>query len=177
MTLEDRLKTFLGKDPSVPDSAYVSPQATLIGDVRLGEQSSVWPACVLRGDINYIQIGDRSNVQDGTIVHLADDYPVIVGNDVTIGHAAIIHACTIEDECLIGMGSTVMDGCVVGKNSIVGAGALLTANTIIPPGSLVVGSPAKIKRTLSTEEQANLKKWAEKYVSVAQAHKTKRTLS
>ncbi len=173
MTVEERLATFLATDPQVPASAYVAPQATLIGDVRLGEQSSVWPACVLRGDINYIQIGDRSNVQDGTIVHLADDYPVIVGKDVTIGHAAIIHACVIEDECLIGMGATVMDGAVIGQNSIVGAGALVTQGTKIPPGSLVIGSPAKVARSLTAEEQARLKKWAQKYTVVAAAHKAR----
>ncbi|MDQ8205701.1 gamma carbonic anhydrase family protein [Pelagicoccus sp. SDUM812003] len=173
MTTEERLETFLSKDPKVPESAYVAPQATLLGDVRLGEQASVWPGCVLRGDINYIEVGDRSNVQDGTIVHLADNYPVIIGKDVTIGHAAIVHACTIEDECLIGMGSTVMDGAVIGHNSIVGAGALVTPGTKIPPGSLVVGSPAKVKRSLSEEEQAKLASWALKYTKVAAAHKAK----
>ncbi len=175
MTLEERFETFLAKDPQVPASAYVAPQATLIGDVRLGDQASVWPACVLRGDINYIQIGDRSNVQDGTIVHLADDFPVTVGDDVTIGHAAIIHACIIENECLVGMGATVMDGSVIGHNSIIGAGALVTPGTRIPPGSLVVGSPAKVKRSLSDEEQSNIKTWAAKYVKVAAAHRAKHT--
>lgn len=173
MTLDERFATFLAKDPQVPASAYVAPQATLIGDVRLGEQASVWPGCVLRGDINYIKIGDRSNVQDGTIVHLADDFPVLVGKDVTIGHAAIVHACTIEDECLVGMGATIMDGAVIGHNSIVGAGALVTNGTKIPPGSLVLGSPAKIARELSPEEQARIKKWAQKYTLVAAAHKAK----
>lgn len=173
MTLEDRLKTFLGKSPTIPSTAYVAPQATVIGDVRLGEHASVWPGCVLRGDINYIKIGEGSNVQDGTIVHLADNYGVDVGDYVTIGHAAIVHACTIEDECLIGMGSTVMDGAVIGHNSIVGAGALVTQGTKIPPGSLVIGSPAKVVRQLSDEEQSKLKSWAEKYVKVSAAHKAK----
>lgn len=173
MTLEEQFETFLDKDPQVPASAYVAPQATLIGDVRLGENASVWPACVLRGDINYIEVGDRSNVQDGTIVHLADDYPVKIGKDVTIGHAAIVHACTIEDECLIGMGATVLDGSVIGHNSIVGAGALVTPRTIIPPGSMVLGSPAKVKRQLTEEEQAKIKDWAAKYVKVSAAHKAR----
>lgn len=171
MTLDEQFETFLAKDPQVPTSAYVATQATVIGDVRLGEHASVWPACVLRGDINYIQIGDRSNIQDGTIVHLADDFPVRIGNDVTVGHAAIVHACTIEDECLIGMGATVMDGAVIGHNSIVGAGALVTPRTQIPPGSLVVGSPAKVKRALSADEQAKIKDWAAKYVKVSAGHK------
>jgi carbonic anhydrase/acetyltransferase-like protein (isoleucine patch superfamily) len=173
MTTEERLATFLAKDPTIPASAYVAPQATIIGDVRLGEQASVWPGCVLRGDINYIQVGARSNIQDGSIVHLADDYPCIVGDDVTVGHAAIIHACVIEDECLIGMGSLIMDGAVIGRNSIVGARALVTQNTVIPPGSLVLGSPATVKRALSQEEQDRLKYWAAKYTKVAAAHKAK----
>lgn len=173
MTLEEQFETFLAKDPQVPESAYVANEATVIGDVRLGENASVWPACVLRGDINYIEVGDRSNVQDGTIVHLADDYPVKIGQDVTIGHGAIIHACTIEDECLIGMGATVLDGSVIGRNSIVGAGALVTPRTIIPPGSMVMGAPAKVKRALTDEEQANIKNWAAKYVKVSAAHKAR----
>ncbi|MDQ8197164.1 gamma carbonic anhydrase family protein [Pelagicoccus enzymogenes] len=173
MTLEEQFETFLAKDPQVPESAYVANEATVIGDVRLGENASVWPACVLRGDINYIEVGDRSNVQDGTIVHLADDYPVKIGQDVTIGHGAIIHACTIEDECLIGMGATVLDGSVIGRNSIVGAGALVTPRTIIPPGSMVMGAPAKVKRALTDEEQANIKNWAAKYVNVSAAHKAR----
>lgn len=173
MTTEERLDTFLSKEPKIPTSAYVASQATVIGDVRLGEHSSVWPATVLRGDINYIQVGDRSNIQDGTIVHLADNYPVIIGDDVTIGHAAIVHACTVEDECLIGMGSTIMDGVVIGHNSIVGAGALVTQRTIIPPGSLVLGNPAKVKRELSESEQAEIKSWASKYTKVAKAHQEK----
>ena len=119
MTTEERLAKYLSREPQIASSAYVAAQATVLGDVRIGNQASLWPGCVLRGDINSIVIGDRSNVQDGTIVHLADDFGVVVGNDVTIGHAAIIHACTIEDECLIGMGATVMDGAVIGKRSIV----------------------------------------------------------
>lgn len=173
MTTAERLEKFLTKEPQIPESAYVATQATLLGDVRLGEQASIWPGCVLRGDINYISIGDRSNVQDGTIVHLADDYPVVVGNDVTIGHAAIIHACTIEDECLIGMGATVMDGAVIGKRSIVGANALVTQGTIIPPGSLVLGSPAKVVKSLSDKQQESLKGMAGKYVIVSSTHKKK----
>lgn len=173
MTTEERLEKHLGANPIIPASAYVAAQATVVGDVRLGEQASVWPACVLRGDINYIEIGARSNVQDGTIVHLADDFPVIVGHDVTIGHAAIIHACTIESECLIGMGATVMDGAVIGHNSIVGAGALVTQGTKVPPGSLVIGSPAVVKRSLSAEEQGRIKQWAAKYLKVSAAHKAK----
>lgn len=173
MTTEERLQTFLTKDPTIPDSAYIANEATVIGDVTLGEQASVWPGCVLRGDINSIEIGDRTNVQDGTIVHLADDYGVKIGKDVTIGHGAIIHACDIQDECLIGMGAVIMDGAVIGKNSIIGARALVTQNTVIPPGSLVMGSPAKVKRSLSEEERSRIAYWAGKYIKVSSAHKAK----
>lgn len=173
MSTEERLRQHLGKDPQIADTAYVAKQATLVGDVRIGDQASVWPGCVLRGDLNSISIGDRSNIQDGTIVHLSNDYGVEVGNDVTIGHAAIIHACTIEDECLIGMGAIVMDGAVIGKRSIVGANALVTQGTIVPPGSLVLGSPAKVVKTLSEKQQAELKDMAAKYVVVSAAYKAK----
>ncbi|MCL4125625.1 UNVERIFIED_CONTAM: hypothetical protein GTU68_060380 [Idotea baltica] len=173
LTTEERLRQHLGCDPQVAESAYVANQATVIGDVQIGNQASVWPGCVLRGDINSISIGDRSNIQDGTIVHLSNDHGVEVGKDVTIGHAAIIHACTIEDECLIGMGAIVMDQVVIGKGSIVGANALVTLGTNVPPGSLVLGSPATVVKTLSKEEQASLKGMAAKYVVVAAAHKAK----
>ena len=132
--------------------------------MRLGENASVWPACVLRGDINYIQIGDRSNIQDGTIVHLADDHPVRIGNDVTVGHAAIVHACTIEDECLIGMGAILLGGSIIGEESIVGAGAVVKEGMIIPPRSLVVGVPAKIVREVDDETVAAIRRSAQGYV-------------
>ena len=154
-------------------TAYVAPNATVIGDVRIGARVSIWPGCVLRGDINFIEIGEATNVQDGTIVHLASDYPVRIGKFVTIGHAAMIHACTIEDECLIGMRATILDGAVIGKNSIIGAQALVTQGMIVPPGSLVLGVPGKITRALDPQEQAGIRKWAEKYIKVAEAHRAK----
>jgi gamma-carbonic anhydrase len=171
MTLDEQFATFLARDPQVDPTAYVAAGATLIGDVRLGPKSSVWPGTVLRGDINFIEVGEGSNVQDGTIVHLADDYPVRIGRYVTIGHAAMIHACTIEDECLIGMQATVLDGAVIGHNSIIGAHSLVTQGMVIPPGSMAVGVPAKVIRVLPPEQQAGLRKWAEKYVQVAAAHR------
>jgi carbonic anhydrase/acetyltransferase-like protein (isoleucine patch superfamily) len=174
VTLEERFATFLAKDPSVDPTAYVAPGATLIGDVRLGPLASVWPGTVLRGDINFIEIGEGSNIQDGTIVHLADDHPVRIGRFVTIGHAAMIHACTIEDECLIGMQATVLDGAVIGRNSIVGAHSLVTQGTIVPPGSLVLGVPAKVVKALTAEQRAGIRHWAEKYIDVSAAHR-KRT--
>jgi carbonic anhydrase/acetyltransferase-like protein (isoleucine patch superfamily) len=141
--------------------------------VRIGPGASVWPGCVLRGDINFIEIGEASNVQDGTIIHLADNSPVRIAKFVTIGHAAVIHACTIEDECLIGMRATILDGAVIGRNSIIGAQTLVTQGMIVPPGSLVLGVPGKITRILEAEEQAEIRKWAEKYIRVAEAHRAK----
>jgi len=167
MTLEERLSTHLDAAPQIDASAFVHPAAVIMGDVRLGPLTSVWPCTVLRGDINSIEIGEGSNVQDGSVVHLADDYGVKVGKYVTIGHKAMIHACTIEDECLIGMSATILDGAVIGARSIIGAGAVVTGKTIIPPGSLVLGTPAKVVKTLSEEAQAQVRVWAEKYVEVS----------
>lgn len=171
MTLEEQFDTFLAKNPQVDPTAYVAAGATLIGDVRLAARASCWPGTVLRGDINFIEVGEGSNIQDGTIVHLADDFPVRIGKYVTIGHAAMIHACTIEDECLIGMQATILDGAVIGHHSIIGAHSLVTPGTVIPPGSLVMGVPAKVVKTLAPEKQAGIRMWAEKYIKVAAAHR------
>lgn len=154
-------------------AAFVAANATVVGNVKLGPKSSVWYGCVLRGDINSIEIGEGSNVQDGTIVHLADDYGVKVGNYTTIGHATIIHACEIGNECLIGMGATVLDGAKIGDQCIVGANALVTQRFVAPPGSMILGAPAKVVRPLTDAERAGLKKWAEKYTVVAAAHAKK----
>jgi carbonic anhydrase/acetyltransferase-like protein (isoleucine patch superfamily) len=153
--------------PRVDPSAFVVPGATVIGDVTLAEHASVWFGAVLRGDINRIVIGPRSNVQDCAVIHLADNFPAIVGELVTIGHSAIVHACTVEDEVLVGMGAIILDGAEIGARSIVGANTLVTAGTKVPPGSLVVGSPGKVVRQLSLDEQAGIKKWALKYVENA----------
>jgi carbonic anhydrase/acetyltransferase-like protein (isoleucine patch superfamily) len=162
---------FLYVQPQIDPTAYVAAQAVIIGDVRLGPRTSVWPTAVLRGDINYIEIGEGSNIQDGCIVHLADDLPVVVGKLVTVGHRAILHACTVEDECLIGMGATILDGAVIGKGSIIGAHALVTRGTRIPPGSLVMGTPAKVVRALNPEEIADIRIWADHYIDLGPLHK------
>jgi carbonic anhydrase/acetyltransferase-like protein (isoleucine patch superfamily) len=158
---------FLLRQPQLPVSAFIAPSADVIGDVTLGEDSSVWYQAVVRGDINRIVIGPRSNIQDGAVVHLADDFPALIGELVTVGHKAIVHACTIDNEVLVGMGAIVLDGAEIGARSIIGAGALVTGGTKIPPGSLVVGAPARVRRTLSLDEQAAVKTWAEKYVAVS----------
>lgn len=170
MTIDERLARYLGRTPDTARAAFVAANATVLGDVTLGPKSSVWYGCVLRGDINSIEIGEGSNVQDGTIVHLADDYGVKVGNYTTIGHAAIIHACEIGNECLIGMGVTVLDGAKIGDQCIVGANTLVTQRFVAPPGSMILGSPAKVVRPLTEAERAGLRRWAEKYIAVASAH-------
>ena len=166
-SLIHQLDTFLRRPPTLGREVYLASTAVVVGDVRLGDQSSIWYGAVLRGDINYIQVGHCSNVQDNAVVHLADDFPCLVGDWVTIGHSAIVHACTIGDECLVGMGATVLDGAVIGAQSLIGANALVTSGTQVPPGSLVLGSPAKVVRALRPEERAGLKHWAEKYVMTA----------
>ena len=162
---------FLFVQPQIDPTAYVAAQAVVIGDVRLAARSSVWPTAVLRGDINYIEIGAGSNIQDGCIVHLADDSPTIVGKLVTVGHRAVLHACTVEDECLIGMGATVLDEAIIGRGSIIGAHALVTKGTRIPPGSLVMGTPAKVIRPLHPEEIADIRHWADHYIDLVPIYK------
>ena len=162
-----------GKTPQVDDSAFVAPSADLIGDVTIGPDSSVWYQAVLRADIYKIVIGRGSNVQDGCVIHLEKGQGTIVGDYVTVGHKAMLHACVVEDECLIGMCSTVMDGAVIGARSIVGAGALVTMNTKIPPGSLVLGCPAKVVRQLTEDEQSALKKGAENYIAYKKPYEEK----
>ena len=165
--VEDQLERFLRAQPKLGRNVYIARTAVVLGDVTLGDQSSVWYHAVLRGDINRIVVGHHTNVQDNAVLHLADDYPCVLGNYVTVGHGAIVHAATVGDEVLVGMGSTLLDGVVVGEQSIIGARTLVTQGMQIPPGSLVLGTPAKIMRSLRAQERAELKGWAEKYVRVA----------
>ena len=158
------IESFDGIHPTIHESAFIAASADVIGRVTIHEQASIWYNATLRGDLNDITIGPRSNVQDNVVIHLADNYGCHIGELVTVGHSAILHACEVKDEVLIGMGAIVLDGAVIGERSIIGAGALVTGGTIIPPGSLVLGSPAKVVRTLSPDEQSKVKSWAEKYV-------------
>jgi carbonic anhydrase/acetyltransferase-like protein (isoleucine patch superfamily) len=165
--LETQLDTFLRKSPRLGQGVYIARSAIVLGDVKLGDFSSVWYNAVLRGDINRIVVGHHTNIQDNAVLHLADEFPCLVGNYVTVGHSAIVHACKVGDEVLIGMGAVVLDGAVVGKQSLIGAKTVVTTGMKIPPGSMVLGTPAKVVRKLTPTERTGLKYWAEKYVANA----------
>jgi len=146
-----------GVTPVIPDSVFLAPTATVIGDVVLGEHASLWFNVVVRGDVNYIRIGDRTNIQDNSTIHVSiNTHPTVIGNDVVGGHNVLLHGCTVHDRVLIGMGSVLMDGADVGEESIVGAGSLLTPGTKVPPRSLVLGRPARVVRKVTDGEVVNL---------------------
>lgn len=159
------LRPYRGRLPVVDPSAYIDSSAQIIGDVEIGAESSVWMNAVVRGDVNIIRVGHRSNIQDGTVVHVMHDtHPTHIGDDVTIGHGAIVHGCTIESRVLIGMGAILLNGARVGADSIVAAGTLVPEGAVIPPRSLAMGSPAKIRRSLSDEEVASILDYSSNYV-------------
>ena len=159
------LRPYKDRLPEVHPTAYIDQSAQVIGDVTIGEQSSVWMTVVIRGDVNYIRIGDRTNIQDGTVVHVMHDTcPTVIGNDVTIGHGAIVHGCSIADRVLVGMGAIVLNGASIGADTIVAAGSLVTERMEIPARSLVMGSPAKVKRPLNDAEVASIQEYADNYV-------------
>ena len=152
--------------PTIDPSAFVDHSAQVIGDVMLGAESSVWMNVVIRGDVNRVRIGRRSNIQDLTMVHvMRDTHPTTIGDEVTVGHCACLHGCTIEDRVLVGMGAVLLNGVHVGADSIIAAGTLLTEGTQIPPRSLVMGRPGKVKRFLSDEEVAEIRWYADNYVN------------
>ena len=158
--------------PTLKKNAWVAEGSSVIGRVSMGEDSAVWFGCVVRGDVHFITIGDRTNIQDLSMIHvthhkkddMSDGNPTHIGNDVTVGHRVMLHGCTVEDACLIGMSATILDGAVIGKESIVGAGSLVTKNKVFPPRSLIMGSPAKVVRSLSDEEVEELYASAARYV-------------
>ena len=159
------IRAYRGTRPAIAESAYVDDSAQVIGDVVVGDEASVWMAVVIRGDVNHIRLGARSNVQDGTVVHvMRETHPTLIGEDVTIGHGVILHGCTIEDRVLVGMGAVVLNGAVIGHDSIVAAGSLITEGTAIPARSLVMGSPAAVRRALTDEEVASIGRYAANYV-------------
>jgi len=157
---------FESHTPALPSEYYIADSAAVIGNVTLGNQSSVWFGAVLRGDIEPITLGERSNIQDNSVAHTGLGHPVVIGNDVTVGHKVMLHACTVGNNCLIGMGAILLDGCEIGDNCIIGAGALVKQNQKIPDGSLALGTPARSIRKLSEEDISNIGKYAERYVTL-----------
>ena len=162
---------YQGISPVFPEDIFAAPGCSIIGDVTMGARCSVWFGAVVRGDVHKITIGEETNIQDGAVIHCTyKTHPTNIGNRVSIGHKAILHGCTVEDECLIGMGSIVMDGAVVGKQSIVAAGAVVTPRTVIPPRSLVMGSPGKVKRELTDKEIAAFLETTQRYMKYCEGY-------
>ncbi|MBI4401097.1 MAG: gamma carbonic anhydrase family protein [Nitrospirae bacterium] len=166
------IRTFQGIKPTIAASAFIEETAVVIGDVVIGKESSVWFNSVVRGDVHFIRIGSRTNIQDLCVLHVTHDtYPTVLGDDVTVGHHVVLHGCTIKDRVLIGMGAIIMDGAVIGEDSVVGAGALVTERTIVPPKSLILGSPAKVRRPVKKEELDWIKASAQNYVEYARHYR------
>lgn len=161
---------FNGKKPIIHPSCFIASNSTIIGDVILGEKSSVWPNAVIRGDVNRISIGARSNIQDNCVVHVNQETPAIIGDEVTMGHSSIVHACTIGDHILIGMGAKILNNVKIGDWSIVAAGSVVTENADIPSRSLVVGLPASVKKTLSAQQMERIKHSADEYVDLSRKY-------
>jgi carbonic anhydrase/acetyltransferase-like protein (isoleucine patch superfamily) len=158
--------------PKLGARAWVDVSAQVVGDVELGEDASVWMGSVVRGDVNHIRIGDRSNVQDACVLHVTAQHPTVLAEDVTVGHSVTLHGCTIERLCLIGIGAIVLNGAVVGEESIVAAGALVPEGMQVPPRSLVMGVPAKVRRPVTEEERAKLRWYSERYVGLKEDYRT-----
>lgn len=165
------IRSLDGHEPDLSPGAFVHDAAEVIGRVRLGRDASVWPRAVIRGDTEDIEVGDRSNVQDGAVLHADPGFPCRVGARVTVGHLAVVHGCTVEEGSLIGMGAIVMNGAVVGGGSIVGAGAVVPEGAAIPPGSMAVGVPARVVRELTAEERAGVLASADRYVAMIEVHR------
>jgi gamma-carbonic anhydrase len=160
------IQPFGGKVPRLQARVFAADGSVIVGDVEIGEDSSIWFGTVVRGDVNFVRIGARTNVQDHTVIHVTSGtHPTILGDDVTVGHRAVLHGCTIRDRCLVGIGAIVLDGAVVGPDAMVGAGALVPPGAVVPPGTLVLGAPARPKRPLTTEELAFLPRSAANYVA------------
>jgi len=167
------IRSFQGILPTIAPTAWVDPAAVVIGDVTIGERSSVWPNAVLRGDVNKITIGEESNVQDGSVLHVEHAlYELTIGNRVTVGHSVVLHGCTVEDDSLIGIGAIVLNGARIGKGSVIAAGALVPEGMQIPPGSMAMGVPAKIRREVTPEEQERFRLNAQHYVELREKHRS-----
>lgn len=169
--MEKMIYQYKNQSPKIHPTCFIADNATIIGDVTIGEQSSIWYNVVIRGDVNHIVIESNTNIQDGSILHVThDEYPLYIGPYVTVGHGTILHGCKIESNCLIGMGAVIMDGAVVGSDSIIGARALVTPGMKIPSNTLVIGSPAKIKRPVTNEEMKMIQEHAKNYQVYAQSY-------
>lgn len=169
------IKSFKGKNPVIHPTVYIAENTVIIGDVEIGAQSSVWFGSVIRGDVNFIRIGERTNIQDACVIHVSSKtHPTILEDEITLGHRVTLHGCYIETGCLIGIGAIVMDGARIGRNSLVAAGSLVTPDTQIPPHSLVMGSPAKVKRELSDAEVKDLEKFWRNYISYSQIYESEK---
>ncbi len=166
------IREFNGVRPQIDPTAYVHETAEIIGNVTLEKNSSVWPYCVLRGDIAQIFIGENTNVQDNTVIHTNDNLPAILGRGISVGHSVVLHGCKVQDNCIIGMGSIVLDGAVVEEDCIVGAGAVVSPKTRIPKGQMALGIPAKISRALRSEELEHIRWNANEYLRLSSLHRT-----
>ena len=165
------IRTFQGIKPTIAASVFLEETAVVIGDVVIGEESSVWFHAVVRGDVHSIRVGRRTNIQDLSVVHVTHDtHPTVLGDDVTVGHHVVLHGCTIKNRVLIGMGALIMDGAVIGEDCVVGAGALVTERTVVPPKSLILGAPAKVKRPVTEAELAWIRESAQNYVKYARQY-------
>ena len=170
------IRPFRGILPRIAPSAYIDPSAQVVGDIEIGERSSVWLNVSMRGDVNYIRIGNETSIQDNTVLHVErDTYPLAIGNRVTVGHSAVLHGCIVEDRVLIGIGATVLNGARIGEGSVIAAGALVTERTQIPPHSLVMGSPAKVKREVTPEERIRFDINCDNYIEMTAAYKEQQT--
>ncbi len=159
------IRSYGESKPKIGKNVFIAENATVIGDVEIGDDSSIWFGAILRGDVNYIRVGKCTSIQDGTVVHVTNrTHPTVIGNYVTVGHGVKLHGCTVKDNCLIGIGAIILDGAVIGENSIVAAGTLVPPGKEFPPNSLIMGFPAKVKRKLSEEEIRGLKEHALRYV-------------
>lgn len=164
---------FKGKAPTIHLSAFIADNSTIIGDVEIGEQASVWYGSIVRGDVNFIRIGSRTNIQDGTVIHVSSKtHSTILENDITVGHRVTLHGCYVETGCLIGIGAILLDGVHIGRNSLVAAGSLLAPGTRIPPRSMVMGSPGRIKRELTDDEIAGIARNVESYVELSAVYRS-----
>ena len=167
------IKIFRDKEPKIHETAFVTDDAIVIGDVEIGAESSIWFGSIIRGDVNYVRIGERTNIQDASVIHVrSQDHPTVLEDEITVGHRVTLHGCHVETCCLIGIGSIILDGARIGRNSLVAAGCLVTPGTIIPPRSLVMGAPARVRRELAPAELDNLAKSWQNYVELSRIYQS-----